>query len=123
MKTICVMGLGYIGLPSASVLATCGFKVLGVDTRDQVVDTINRGNVHIEEPGLHTVVQAAIGSGNLRAAVAPEPADVFILAVPTPLTEDKRADMSYVVRAAEAIMPCICEGNLVILESTSPSGT
>lgn len=123
MKTICVMGLGYIGLPSASVLATCGFKVLGVDVSSRVVDTINRGNIHIEEPGLHTVVQAAIGSGNLRAALAPEPSDVFILAVPTPLTDDKRADMSYVVRAAEAIMPCLREGNLVILESTSPPGT
>ncbi len=123
MKTICVMGLGYIGLPSASVLATCGFKVLGVDVSSPVVDTINRGNVHIEEPGLHTEVQAAIGSGNLRASLAAEPADVFIIAVPTPLTKDKRADMSYVVRAAEAIMPFLREGNLVILESTSPPGT
>ncbi|HOZ46471.1 MAG TPA: nucleotide sugar dehydrogenase [Candidatus Hydrogenedentes bacterium] len=123
MKKICVMGLGYIGLPTASVLATNGFQVLGVDVDARVVNTVNSGNIHIEEPGLHTVVRAAINSGNLRASLEPESADVFFLAVPTPLTEDKRADMSYVTGAAERIVPYLEAGNLVILESTSPPGT
>jgi UDP-N-acetyl-D-mannosaminuronic acid dehydrogenase len=105
MEKICVLGLGYIGLPTASVLATQGFKVLGVDVHQRVVDTVNAGNIHIEEPGLQTVVAAAINSGNLRAALQPESADAYVIAVPTPLAEDKRADMSYVTRAAEAIVP------------------
>jgi UDP-N-acetyl-D-mannosaminuronic acid dehydrogenase len=97
--------------------------VLGVDVAQHVVETVNAGNIHIEEPGLHTVVLAAIQSGNLRAAEEPEPADVFIIAVPTPLTPEKRADMRFVVRAAESIVPHLRPGNLVILESTSPPGT
>ena len=123
MTDICVLGLGYIGLPTASVLAANGFKVLGVDIARHVVDTINSGGIHIEEPGLHTLVQAAIGSGNLHAATAPESADVFIVAVPTPLTPDKRADMSCVISAAESLLPLLKKGDLVILESTSPPGT
>lgn len=123
MKTVCVMGLGYIGLPTASVLATNGYKVLGVDVGARVVETVNMGNIHIEEPGLHTVVKAAIGSGNLRASLQPEKADVFFIAVPTPLTRDKKADMQYVCQAAEQIVPYLEKGNLVILESTSPPGT
>jgi UDP-N-acetyl-D-mannosaminuronic acid dehydrogenase len=123
MNKVCVLGLGYIGLPTASVLATNGFEVLGVDVNARIVDTVNAGNIHIEEPGLQTVVRAAINSGNLRAALAPDKADVFIIAVPTPLTEDKKADMSYVVQAAEAIVPLLETGSLVILESTSPPGT
>ncbi|MBI2436115.1 MAG: nucleotide sugar dehydrogenase [Candidatus Hydrogenedentes bacterium] len=117
------MGLGYIGLPTASVLASNGFEVLGVDVSQHIVDTVNHGDIHIEEPGLHTVVQAAIQSGNLRAALEPEIADVFLLAVPTPLTREKQADMTYVRRAAESIVPYLKRGNLVILESTSPPGT
>ncbi len=123
MKRVCVLGLGYIGLPTASVLATNGFEVLGVDVEQRVVDTINSGNIHIEEPGLHTIVKAAIGSGNLRASTKPEKSDVFFIAVPTPLSEDKKADMTYVAKATEAILPCLESGNLVILESTSPPGT
>ena len=123
MSKVCVLGLGYIGLPTASVLAANGFEVVGVDVSQRVVDTVNEGNIHIEEPGLHTVVQAAIGSGNLRGAYAPETADVYIIAVPTPLTEDRRADMSYVTRAADSIVPLLKPGVLVILESTSPPGT
>jgi len=123
METVCVLGLGYIGLPTASVLATNGFRVLGVDVSQRVVDTVNRGDIHIEEPGLHTVVQAAIQSGNLRAALVPEAADVYIIAVPTPLNADKTADMSYVRRAAESIVPHLRRGALIILESTSPPGT
>lgn len=123
MKKVCVMGLGYIGLPTASVLASNGFKVLGVDVSANVVDTVNAGNIHIEEPGLHTVVQAAIGSGNLRASLTPEASDVFFLSVPTPMNEEKQADMSYVRSATEAIVPHLQNGNLIILESTSPPGT
>jgi UDP-N-acetyl-D-mannosaminuronic acid dehydrogenase len=123
MKKVCVLGLGYIGLPTASVLASNGFEVVGVDVTQRVVDTVNRGDIHIEEPGLQTVVRAAIQSGNLRAALEPEPADVYIIAVPTPITEDKHADMTYVRRAAESIVPHLRKGALVILESTSPPGT
>lgn len=123
MKKVCVLGLGYIGLPTASVLASNGFEVVGVDVTQRVVDTVNRGDIHIEEPGLQTVVRAAIQSGNLRAALEPEPADVYIIAVPTPITEDKRADMTYVRRATESIVPHLRKGALVILESTSPPGT
>lgn len=123
VKKVCVMGLGYIGLPTASVLASNGFEVLGVDVRSDVVETVNRGDIHIEEPGLHTVVQAAIQSGNLCASHEPEVADVFLIAVPTPLDDHKCADMQYVRQAAESIVPHLRRGNLVILESTSPPGT
>jgi len=117
------MGLGYIGLPTASVLATNGYQVLGVDVDARVVETVNAGKIHIEEPGLHTIVLAAIGSGNLRASLEPEKADVFFIAVPTPLTPDKKADMTYVRQAAERVVPFLEKGNLVVLESTSPPGT
>lgn len=123
MKHICVIGLGYIGLPTASILATNGLHVLGVDIDPAVVATVNQGQIHIDEPGLHTVVRAATQSGNLKAALKPAPADAFILAVPTPLTDDKRPDMSHVRATAEAIVPYLRRGNLVILESTSPPGT
>lgn len=120
---LCVIGLGYIGLPTASVFATSGLQVTGVDVNPRVVEIINNGQIHIEEPGLKTVVQAAINSGRLRAEVAPVEADVFIIAVPTPIGPDKAADMSYVEAAARAILPRLRPGNLVILESTSPPGT
>ncbi len=123
MQKICVLGLGYIGLPTASVLATNGFEVLGVDVSDFIVQTVGGGGIHIEEPGLQTVVRAAVQSGNLRAVREPAPADVFIIAVPTPLTADQRADMRFVKAAAESIVPHLRRDNLVILESTSPPGT
>jgi UDP-N-acetyl-D-mannosaminuronic acid dehydrogenase len=123
MQTVCVLGLGYIGLPTASVLATSGFEVLGVDVNARVVETVNAGKLHIEEPGLQTVVSAAIQSKRLRAATSPEPSDVFIIAVPTPLTGDNRADMSHVEAATRELLPHLRKGNLVILESTSPPGT
>jgi len=123
MSKVCVLGLGYIGLPTASVLATNGFDVVGVDVSPHVVDTVNRGGIHIEEPGLNTLVQAATGSGKLRAATDPEPADVFIIAVPTPLTAEKCADMTYVRRATKSIVPHLKPGDLIVLESTSPPGT
>jgi len=120
---VCVLGLGYIGLPTASMFATHGLEVVGVDVNQAVVKTLNGGEIHIEEPGLKTVVQAAIKSGSLRVAASPEPADAFIIAVPTPINDDKTADMRYVVSATEAIVPHLRRGNLVILESTSPPRT
>jgi UDP-N-acetyl-D-mannosaminuronic acid dehydrogenase len=123
MKSICVLGLGYIGLPTASLFATHGHKVVGVDVSDRIVDTINAGEIHIEEPGLYTLARAAVGSGNLRASVKPEPSDVYIICVPTPLTADKKCDLSFVRSATRMIVPIVKKGDLVILESTSPPGT
>ena len=123
MQSVCVMGLGYIGLPTASVLATKGFDVLGIDVRQDIVDTINRGDIHIVEPGLHSLVRSAVDSGQLRASLTPQPSDVFIIAVPTPFTHGKKPDLRYVESATRAIAPVIGNNNLVILESTSPVGT
>lgn len=122
MNKICVLGLGYIGLPTAAVLATQGYSVVGVDVKHSVVDTVNNGKIHIEEPGLQTLVQAAYKSGNLRAQSSPEATDVFIIAVPTPL-RDKKADLTAVESATKSIVPYLELGNLVILESTVPPKT
>jgi UDP-N-acetyl-D-mannosaminuronic acid dehydrogenase len=122
-EKICVMGLGYIGLPTASTFATQGVRVVGVDVNWQVVATLRNGGLHIHEPGLRTLVQAALGSGNLTVSEKPELADAFIIAVPTPFYDDKRADMRAVTSAAEAIVPYLRQGNLVLLESTSPPRT
>ena len=119
-EKICVIGLGYIGLPTASTFANHGIRVIGVDVNPEVVETLRKGGLHIHEPGLRTLVQAALGSGNLVISDQPEPADAFIIAVPTPFYADKRADLRYVVAAAQAIVPCLQRGNLVVLESTSP---
>ena len=126
-KKIVVMGLGYIGLPTASMLATKGHQVLGLDISPAVIDTINSGNIHIVEPDLDILVRSAVNSGNLRASLTPEEADIFIVAVPTPfmVTEKnpKAPDISHVEAATRAIAPFLQSGNLVILESTSPVGT
>ena len=121
--TICVLGLGYIGLPTASTFANSGLKVTGVDVNPRVVAGLRNGELHIEEPGLRTLVQAALASGNLRIAGQPEPADAFLIAVPTPVLPDKRADLSAVMAAAESIGPHLRRTNLVVLESTSPPRT
>lgn len=105
------------------MLAVQGHRVIGVDVNPRVVQTISQGGVHIEEAGLKTMLQAAINSGNLVAKTEVEPADAFIIAVPTPLAEDKRADVSCVERAAQSIVPVLAAGNLVLLESTTPPGT
>ncbi|OGI18020.1 MAG: UDP-N-acetyl-D-mannosamine dehydrogenase [Candidatus Melainabacteria bacterium RIFOXYA2_FULL_32_9] len=123
MKKVCVLGLGYIGLPTASMLANNGYEVYGVDISPKVVDIINNGDIHIEEPGLKTLVKAAINSGNLKAYLTPQEADIFIIAVPTPIDENKKSDLSYIKSAAESIVNKLKSGNLVILESTSPPGT
>jgi UDP-N-acetyl-D-mannosaminuronic acid dehydrogenase len=122
-KKICVVGLGYIGLPSAALLANRGSELHGVDVSRTVVDTINRGEIHIVEPDLDSFVHSAVHSGRLKAAVKPEPADVFILAVPTPFHEGFVPNTDYVLDATRAIAPYVKPGNLVILESTSPVGT
>jgi UDP-N-acetyl-D-mannosaminuronic acid dehydrogenase len=120
---ICVLGLGYIGLPTASTFAAQGLRVIGVDVNPQVVATLQNGDVHIQEPGLRTLVQAALKSGNLMIRTQPEEADAFIIAVPTPFYDDKRADMRAVTAATEAIVQHLRKGNLVMLESTSPPRT
>lgn len=120
---VCVMGLGYIGLPTASILANKGYEVVGVDVSPEIIATINRGQIHIEEPDLDILVRSAVNSGQLRAANEPEPADVFILCVPTPIRDDHSPDMSYVAEAAAAIRPHVARGNMIILESTSPPAT
>ncbi len=119
-EKICVLGLGYIGLPTASTFATHGLKVVGVDVNAAVVRGLQNGQLHLYEPGLRTLVQAALRSRNLIVCDAPEPADAFIIAVPTPFMEEKKADLSYVRAATQAIVPHLRKGNLVVLESTSP---
>jgi len=122
-QTVCVVGLGYIGLPTASFLATKGCKVIGVDVSSRVVETINRAEVHIQEPELDVLVRSAVHSGNLRAQTEPSTADVFFITVPTPVKDDRQPDLSYVRSASRAIAPYVQPGNLVILESTCPVGT
>ncbi|NEV63683.1 UDP-N-acetyl-D-mannosamine dehydrogenase [Thiorhodococcus minor] len=117
------MGLGYIGLPTASLLASKGFQVHGVDVSPQVVETINAGHIHIREPALDILVKSAVQSGRLTAHTEPAAADIFILAVPTPFKDDFEPDLRYVEDATRAIAPYLAAGNLVILESTSPVGT
>lgn len=116
---ICVLGLGYIGLPTASTFAKCGRNVVGVDTNSRIVESLQKGIPHIKEPGLDEVVQAAFQSGKLTVASKPVEADAFIISVPTPIHPDKTADLSYVRSAAESILPVLRRGNLVVLESTS----
>jgi UDP-N-acetyl-D-mannosaminuronic acid dehydrogenase len=120
---ICISGLGYIGLPTAALLANRGYQVHGVDVLPHVVDTINRGEIHIVEPDLDAFVQSAVNSGHLKASLQPVEADVFMIAVPTPFREDYSPDVSYVLSAGRAIAPFLKPGNLIILESTSPVGT
>ena len=123
IKTVCVMGLGYIGLPTAALLANKGYDVHGVDVVQSTVDIINQGQIHIVEPELDTFVKAAVNSGKLKADTKPTEADVFIIAVPTPFHEGYVPNIDYVISATEAIVPYVKEGDLVILESTSPVGT
>ncbi|MDX1538479.1 UDP-N-acetyl-D-mannosamine dehydrogenase [Arsukibacterium sp.] len=120
---VSVIGLGYIGLPTAAVIASRGVEVLGVDVSEHAVNTINQGKVHIVEPDLDMLVQAAVTTGKLKAALSPEPADAFMIAVPTPFKENKSPDLSYIKAALETIAPVLARGNLIVLESTSPVGT
>ncbi|WP_313472176.1 UDP-N-acetyl-D-mannosamine dehydrogenase [Stutzerimonas nitrititolerans] len=121
-ETISVIGLGYIGLPTAAVLASRKKKVIGVDVNKKAVDTINRGEIHIVEPDLDMIVHAAVTEGYLKAVTVPEPADAFLIAVPTPFKGDHEPDLGYIESASKAIAPVLKKGDLVILESTSPVG-
>lgn len=126
-NTISVIGLGYIGLPTAAVFASRKKKVIGVDVNQHAVDTINKGEIHIVEPELDIVVHAAVTEGYLRATTQPEPADAYLIAVPTPFYHDEtgsshKADLSYIEAASKAVAPVLKAGDLVVLESTSPVG-
>ena len=123
MEKVCVMGLGYVGLPTASLLANSGFKVHGVDVNPKIMELISRGEVHITEPDLDICVREAVNSGNLTVGLEPISADVFIIAVPTPFKDNHVPDVSYIEAATRAIAPYIAGGSLLILESTSPVGT
>lgn len=120
---VCVVGLGYIGLPTAAIVARSGCQVHGVDVTQDVVDTINRGEIHIEEVDLDGLVQGVVARGLLKASTDVAPADVFIIAVPTPFDANHAPDISYVLAAGEAVATVLKPGDTVILESTSPVGT
>lgn len=121
-KRISVVGLGYIGLPTAAMFASRKIEVIGVDVNPLVVDTINQGKIHIVEPDLDMLVHAAVKEGFLRATLQAEPAQAFLIAVPTPFKDDHEPDLSYIHSAAKMIAPVLERGNLVVLESTSPVG-
>ena len=123
MKTVCIIGLGYVGLPTAAVAASRGWRVFGVDTNPQHVDTVNDGRIPIVEPDLDGLVRKVVADGALTAHAAPQQADLFVIAVPTPLTADRRPMLDHVFDAARALAPALRPGNTVILESTSPVGT
>ena len=122
-QTVVILGLGYIGLPTAAVIASRGIKVIGVDTKPEVVETVASGAIHIAEPDLDGLVQKVVANGTLTTAHKPVPADVFIIAVPTPIDVDNKPDLSSVMAAVDSIVDLIAPGNLIILESTSPIGT
>jgi len=121
-NTISMIGLGYIGLPTATLFASRRKNVIGVDINQHAVDIINQGKIHIVEPELDILVHAAVTEGYLRATTKPEPADAFLIAVPTPFKEGNKPDLSYIEAAGKAIAPVLSKGNLVVLESTSPVG-
>lgn len=121
-KHICVIGLGYIGLPTAATFAAHGIKVTGVDVNQHAVDMINQGKVHIVEPDLDALVKVVVAKGMLSARTKPVEADAYIVAVPTPFKDDYQPDLKYIEAASKALAPYLKPGNLVILESTSPVG-
>ena len=123
VKDICVVGLGYIELPTAALLANNGYNVHGVDVIQATVDTINQGKIHIVEPGLEDFVKKAVDNGKLKADTRPTKADVFIIAVPTPFREGFVPNLDYVISACKSIAPFVKSGDIVVLESTSPVGT
>lgn len=122
-KKVCVVGLGYVGLPTASILAAKGYQVHGVDVRTDIVDSINHGEILIEEPDLNILVRSAVNSGQLKVSLRPAPADIFIICVPTPQLANHAPDLSYVEQACQAIRDVAKRGDLIILESTSPPRT
>jgi UDP-N-acetyl-D-mannosaminuronic acid dehydrogenase len=122
-KKICVLGLGYVGLPTAAIFASRGVQVIGVDINETTVETINQGKIHIIEPGLYLMVNEAVSMGKLIADPQPQPSDAYIIAVPTPLTKANQPDLTFIEAATRSIAPVLKKGALVILESTSPIGT
>lgn len=122
-SSVSVIGLGYIGLPTAAMFASRKVKVIGVDVNQHAVDTINQGKIHIVEPELDMIVRAVVTEGYLSATTKPQPAEAFLVAVPTPFKGDHEPDLAYIQAAAESIAPVLAKGNIVILESTSPVGT
>ncbi|MCX7748526.1 MAG: nucleotide sugar dehydrogenase [Clostridia bacterium] len=118
MKEVCIIGLGYIGLPTAAMFATHGVKVKGVDVKQEICDTINGGQIHIEEPYLADLVKQSVLKGMICCSTKVESTEAYIIAVPTPITSDKKADLSYVVSAGEKVAKVLQKGDLVILEST-----
>lgn len=123
MKRACFMGLGYIGLPTAIITARNGLNVTGVDINPQVVDTINKGEIHIVEPGLEALCKEVVNAGKLKASLTPEKSDAYLIVVPTPFKGDHEPDISYVEAATRTVIPFLKEGDLYIIESTSPVGT
>lgn len=122
IKTIAVVGLGYIGLPTAAMFAAQNVHVVGVDVDQHIVNIINQGQIHIVEPGLEAIVHQCVSDGYLRATTRPEPADAFLIAVPTPFKPGHVPDLDYIESATKALAPVLAKGNIVILESTSPVG-
>ena len=123
VRTVCVVGLGYIGLPTAATLASRGIEVIGVDVNPSVVAAVNAGQPYFPEPDLDMLLRAATTLGKLRATAQPEPADAFVIAVPTPFNDDRSPNLGFIDAAADAIAPVLASGNVVILELTSPVGT
>ncbi len=122
-EKVAIIGLGYVGLPTAATIAARGIQVLGVDVREDVVGRVNDGGTHIIEPDLDIIVHSVVSTGKLRAIATPEPADAFVVAVPTPASREHKPDMRAVEQALTAVAPVLARGNLVIIESTSPVGT
>ena len=122
MKKVCIIGLGYIGLPTAALIANKGFKVHGVDIQESIIKKINKGKIHIIEPGLDKYVKNAVEIGNLKAASKPQKSDIFIITVPTPI-KNKKPDLSFVESAIKMIIPYLEKNNQIIIESTCPVGT
>lgn len=122
-QTICVVGLGYIGMPTAAIFASRGMRVIGVDTNPKVLEAIVDGSFHYVEPDLDMLVQASVSSGNLKIQAGPQNADVFLIAVPTPVSRNHEADLSCLDSAIASIAPFLQKGNLIIIESTVPVGT
>ncbi len=122
-QNVVVVGMGYIGLPTCAMFASKGISVTGVDVNERVVECVSHGEIHIVEPDLDGLIQKVVSNGKLKASLVPEPADAFVIAVPTPLKENHKPDIDFVLAATRSIAPFVKKGDLVVLESTSPVGT